>query len=43
MYLERLRTQALECLEGFPMYAQHAIGVLAPSLHRESTDSDTCT
>ena len=34
MYLEGLTTQALECLEGFPMYAQDAMGVLVPSLHR---------
>ena len=35
---ERYRTRAFESLEGFHIYTR-TMGVSAPSLHKESTDS----
>ena len=36
-YLKRLKSSRLGCVQAFPMYG--GIGVSAPSLHRESTNS----
>ena len=36
-YLKRLKSSKFVCVKAFPMYG--GIGVSAPSLHRESTDS----
>ena len=36
-HLKRLISSVFECVKAFPMYG--GIGVSAPSLHRESTDS----
>ena len=37
MYLKRLKSSKFVRVKAFPMYG--GIGVSAPSLHRESTDS----
>ena len=36
-YLKRLKSSRLGCVQAFPMYG--GLGMSAPSLHRESTDS----
>ena len=36
-HLKRLKSSKFVCVKAFPMYG--GIGVSAPSLHRESTDS----
>ena len=36
-YLKRLKSSKFVCVKAFPMYG--GMGVSAPSLHRESTDS----
>ena len=38
IYLKRLKSSKFVRVKAFPMYG--GIGVSAPSLHRESTDSD---
>ena len=37
-YLKRLKSSRLGCVQAFPMYGG-GLGMSAPSLHRESTDS----
>ena len=39
IYLKRLKSSKFVRVKAFPMYG--GIGVSAPSLHRESTDSDS--